>query len=148
MTAGRARRSLREEGVMWILFVHMVWVVACLGVFLAADAVMDRRWPWVLPVTRVRWRRMQKALVDPFLPMDWEREGPIVPLPPMVDAQRFLERPKVYLGRLGVVVAGLTALHYWDKAMGLTGLWFLSYVVGAFFVVLLSTGIYVYREHN
>lgn len=111
-----------------------------------ADTIIEWYWPtWALGA-RTRWRNVQKRLIEPFLPLDGERAGPVWPLAPMVDTDRFLERPAVYLGRMGGFILVCTAVHYWDRMHGLTALWAVSYIVGVFVVLVMLAGLEVWGE--
>lgn len=126
--------------------VRILEVVLPLIAVLWADTIIDWYWPtWALGA-RTRWRNAQKRLIAPFLPLNAERTGPMWPLNPMVDTTRFLERPVVYLGRMGGFILVCTAVHYWDRMHGLTALWAMSYVVGVFVVLVMLAGLEVWGE--
>ena len=129
------------------VWVRMAEVVLPLIAVLWADTVIERYWPALARGARTRWRHIQKWLIEPFLPLDADRAGPMWPLSRMVDAKRLLERPGAYLGRMGGLVLVCTAAHYWDRAQGLTVLWALSYVVGVFIVLVLLAGFEVWAKH-
>lgn len=130
------------------VWVRMAEVVLPLLALLWADTVIERYWPGIAPTARTRWRNAQKWLIEPFLPLDMDRTGPVWPLSRMVDAKRLLERPGVYLWRMGGLVLVCTAAHYWDRTQGLTVLWALSYLVGVFVLLMLLAGFYVWGEQR
>lgn len=65
----------------------------------------------------------------------------------MVDSKRFLARPGMYLGRMAGFILLCTVVHYWDRTMGLTALWAISYVVGAFVMLVMVAGLEVWGRH-
>lgn len=128
------------------IWVRIAVIVIPLFTVLWADTVMERYWPGVAPAARTRWRHIQKRLIEPFLPLNADRAGPIWPLNGMVDTQRFLARPGTYLGRMAAFVFVCTAVHYWDRIRGLTALWAVSYVVGAFVMLIMIAGLEVWSR--
>ena len=128
------------------VWIRIAEVALPLVAVLWADTVIEWYWPGVALGARTRWRAAQKRLIEPFLPLDGARPGPVWPLAPMVDAKRFLERPETYMGRMGGLVLVCTAAHYWDRAHGLTVLWALSYVVGTFVLLVLLAAFQVWNR--
>ena len=122
-------------------------VVVPLIAIMWADTVIERYWPRLAPRARGRWRNAQKWVIEPLLPLDAGRAGPVWPLSRMVDVRRFLERPGTYLGRMGVLVLACTAVHYWDRARGLTVLWALSYFSWVFVMLVMIAGCDVWGEY-
>ena len=129
------------------VWVRIAIVVLPLIAVLWADTIVERYWPGLAPRARTRWRNAQKRVIEPFLPLDAGRAGPVWPLSRMVDAKRFMERPWMYMGRMLALVLVCTAAHYWDRAHGLTALWALSYVVGTFVLLILIVGFNVWDKH-
>lgn len=66
----------------------------------------------------------------------------------MVDSQRFLARAARYLGRMAGFMLICTVVHHRDRTMGLTVLWAISYVVGAFVLLILVSGIEVWGRQG
>ncbi len=129
------------------VWIRMAEIVLPLIAVLWADTVLEWYWPTLALGARTRWRNAQKRLMEPFLPLDAERAGPIWPLGRMVDGKRLLERPGAYLWRMGGLVLVCTAAHYWDRTHGLKVLWVLSYFVGVFIVLVLLAGFEVWNDH-
>lgn len=130
------------------VWVRMAEIVLPLIAVLWADTLVEWYWPRVALGARKRWRVAQKRLIEPFLPLDADREGPVWPLTRMVDAARLLESPGRYLGRMGGLVLICAAAHYLDRAMGLTALWAASYIVGTFVLLILIAGFDVWVAHR
>ena len=130
------------------VWIRIAEVALPLLAVLWADTIVDWYWPTLALGARTRWRAALKRLIEPFLPLDGARPGPVWPLAPMVDAKRFLERPETYMGRMAGLVLVCSAVHYWDRAHGLTVLWALSYVVGVFVVLALLAGFDVWRNEG
>lgn len=66
----------------------------------------------------------------------------------MTDTQRFLARAGRYLGRMAQFILICTAVHYRDRTMGLTVLWAISYVVGAFGMLVMVAGLEVWGRQG
>lgn len=113
-----------------------------------ADTLIERYGPGAALAVRTHWRKAQKMVIEPFLPLDRDQAGPVWPLTGMVDTQRFLVRPGAYLRRMAAFVWVCTAVHYWDGAHGLTVLWAASYTIEAFILLALIAGFDVWVEHR